>query len=322
LNRKEYSDRSIHRGGEEERVVAVVVTHQPDVQVLTELCSRLAKQVTQILVIDNTEHPSGSSLFEMEKVQYIALGSNLGIGAAQNRGITRALDNGASHVLLMDQDSVPSLEMVATLLKAERELILGQPDGVAAVGPQAVGKENGAREPFIVRREHPFVDQRAHHIVPVRYLHSSGTLIRAEVFNHVGGMNETFFIDLVDMEWCFRAQSRHFFCYGVTDAMLYHDVGDKQRIGIGPLERVISRHPPSRLYYQVRNLLLLGRLDYVPKLWLLQHGARIAMRFLMLLLFCGEKSSRCHCFLTGLLHGFSERGGEYLCGAKRRHSSL
>ena len=45
----------------------------------------------------------------------IAPRENLGVAAAQNQGIEWAKQQGATHVLLLDQDSLPHPDMVARL---------------------------------------------------------------------------------------------------------------------------------------------------------------------------------------------------------------
>ena len=99
------------------RVAAVVVTYQPGDSTHDALRA-LALQAT-VLVVDN-----GSSIKQLAAIrskcppgiEWIELGTNRGVGAAHNAGIARARALGATHVLLMDQDSVPEPDMVERLL--------------------------------------------------------------------------------------------------------------------------------------------------------------------------------------------------------------
>jgi len=108
--------------------------------------------VDELLIVDN-----GSSAAAVEALRaqaqalgcaLLALGTNLGIAAAQNRGIAWARERGASHVLLLDQDSVPASDMVARLLQAlEGATRAGQ--RVAAVGPRLVDRRSRVSTPFV-----------------------------------------------------------------------------------------------------------------------------------------------------------------------------
>src|SRR4051812_23363158 len=103
-------------------VVAVIVTYQPDLALLREIPA-VAPQVSRVLVVDNGS--TGNlicSAGSHEKVEVISLHTNLGVATAHNVGIRRASKEGASHVLLLDQDSLPQPDMVEKLLAAERDL--------------------------------------------------------------------------------------------------------------------------------------------------------------------------------------------------------
>src|SRR5712671_6312085 len=103
---------------------AIVVTYRPDAAALEGLRA-LSGQVEHIVVADNGSGKESAAFFEglvgLGAV-VLRLGRNLGVGAAHNAGIERARTFGASHVLLLDQDSVPAPDMVGALLEAEARL--------------------------------------------------------------------------------------------------------------------------------------------------------------------------------------------------------
>lgn len=102
-------------------VHAVVVSYRSDPQRLARQFDRLLEQVSAIVWVDNASGDGLRALasrWPAERLHAIWLGDNQGIGAAQNRGMERALALGASHVLLMDDDSLPAPDMVPRLLAA------------------------------------------------------------------------------------------------------------------------------------------------------------------------------------------------------------
>ena len=104
-----------------ESVVAVVVTFQPELAALLLQIKALRPQVARLVVVDNASTADLAAWCRAAAPQVDAvlrMEHNLGIGGAQNHGIAWARTQGASHVLLMDQDSVPEPGMVGQLLGA------------------------------------------------------------------------------------------------------------------------------------------------------------------------------------------------------------
>ncbi|ECY4789741.1 glycosyltransferase, partial [Salmonella enterica subsp. enterica serovar Vitkin] len=104
-------------------VVAVVVTYNPDPETFGRLLAASSREVTAIVVVDN-----GSSQVNVEElcepdvgvpVEYLPRTSNVGIASAQNCGIAKARILQATHVLLLDHDSIPQSGMVRALIEAD-----------------------------------------------------------------------------------------------------------------------------------------------------------------------------------------------------------
>jgi len=121
-----------------ERVIAVVVSYNPDINDFVKVFETLLPQVAYAVVVDNASFSDMAVIlahWSGKKIELLRMQENFGIAAAQNLGIERAMTLGADFVLLLDQDSVPSPSMVAELLGA---ITSAQSDGgmpVAAVGP-------------------------------------------------------------------------------------------------------------------------------------------------------------------------------------------
>ena len=71
---------------------------------------------------------------------------NIGLGAAYNLAARWAREQGATHLLLLDQDSVPASGMVAALMEGFK-----QPGPVAAVGPLWRDSRTGEKAAPIAR---------------------------------------------------------------------------------------------------------------------------------------------------------------------------
>lgn len=291
-------------------VCAVVVTYHPDATLLAAQLDALQAQVDGIVVVDNAT--PGDSVRVLcashPPVELLSLTENLGLAAALNAGITRARETpGMTHVLLMDQDSVPEPGMVAALTAAlDRQ---SQHTRVAAVGTRFLDPREGVDAPF-VRIRFP-VNRQLHcngacDELACDFLITSGSLIPLKVLDQVGDMDERLFIDNVDLEWCFRATSKGYALFGVCGArMLHHHGATRHRVPGVP--RGVVVHTPRRLFYMMRNRVLLYRRAYTPRRWIAQDLPRLVVKFLLFALLIPPRRKNLRRMLAGLRSGIAGR---------------
>jgi len=296
-------------------VAAIVVLYRPDRKKVHRLMQCLEGQVDVIFVIDNT--PSIELVPEIElfppgrevSCHYKALGENIGIAAAQNIGIHQALDEGASHIILFDQDSAPAAGMVQALLSAESTLTR-QGSPVAAVGPVFIDEKIGTVSPavrysFLGLRTVP-VDLSSSGVVEADFLIASGCLIRASVLKIVGMMREDLFIDWVDNEWGLRARSMGLLCYVVADARMGHNIGDGL---VRVLWRHIHLHTEVRNYYLLRNAIYLMRVKTMGFRWKVSFLPRLPCYLVLYPLLSKHRARHFAMLLHALYDGLSGRLG-------------
>ncbi|QJQ96041.1 MULTISPECIES: glycosyltransferase family 2 protein [Halomonadaceae] len=288
-------------------IVAVIVTYRPELDVLATLLDSLIPQVEAVVIVDNgsaenvpawnaARHPAASHV--------LAMGDNRGIAAAQNAGIDWARQQDARYVLLMDQDSLPAPDMVATLRAA-----LDSQARPAAAGPRYRDPRQENPPPFLQIRKmrlHRHRCECGEAILPVDYLIASGCLIPMAVLDHVGGMREDLFIDYVDIEWGLRAAHHGYQSYGVCAAHMQHSLGE------APLQfrgRKIPLHSPLRHYYHFRNAVLLYRTPWVPRQWKCVDAWRLLLKYGFYTLYAKPRWQHWWKMTQGVLHGMRGRAG-------------
>ena len=289
------------------RVYAVVVSYRSDPQRLAAQFQRLLAQVEGIVWVDNASPEGLQGLLDRwseQHVHAIWLDSNQGIGAAQNRGIERALALGASHVLLMDDDSLPAADMVPHLLRT----LTTRPQAAAAGACHADPRRQTLRTPFSMvqggrLRWLPCADDQ---VWEVDHVIASGCLIPASVLQAVGPMREDFFIDWVDTEWCLRARAQGYQIYGVCAAVLEHTLGDNV---VRVWGREIPKHAPWRHYYQARNFVLMLRSCPMTKASSLHMAFRQFKRFLVFSTLVPGRWQYFKMWVRGLVHGYQGKTG-------------
>lgn len=284
---------------------AVVAVHRPDLSVLSRLLAALCGQVGAVVVVNDTGGPVDGldALIEHTRSQLIDDRLNRGLAAAQNAGIGWARSHSFTHVLLSDQDSVAAPGMVSALLDALTGATQG--DRIAAVGPVFHDPREEAASPF-VRIMFP-VNQKLwceypEQLLDCDFLISSGMLVSMAVLDEVGVMDEGLFIDNIDLEWCFRARARGYILRGVCAATMQHQLGDARRLLPFNLGQVVV-HGPTRLYYMMRNRILLYRMAHVPVAWKLQDFPRLVVKLLLFSVLIGPRGLNLRFMARGILDG-------------------
>lgn len=278
------------------RVCAVVVTYHPDLAVTMDLLRQLDDSACDFLVIDN--HSSNiaelkASVDPLSSCQgLLALGENIGQAAALNRALDEVARRGYELALLFDQDSSIGAHFVENLLTAWDEAQALTPGRVAAVGPRLVEPHSGRRMPFrsfrslLERQESPATPDGK--LIHTAFLITSGSLVSLQALAHIGPMRIDYFIDNVDLEWCFRAVSKGYALYGSEHASLLHRIGEDSD---NPLVKrgLIVQHSALRYYYSTRNRRHLHRQPYAPMVWRIKDNVRWALKTLYLLLTSAER---------------------------------
>jgi rhamnosyltransferase len=127
-------------------------------------------------------------------------------------------------------------------------------------------------------------------------------------------MDEYLFIDEVDTEWCLRARARGYQCIGACGAVMAHTLGsDTMRLHVGR-SRHVPIHSPVRLYYIMRNGLLLARMPHVPATWWLTNLKRLAAQFVLFSVLVAPRWRNLRMMSRGILDGLLGRGGPHGAG--------
>jgi GT2 family glycosyltransferase len=211
-----------------------------------------------VIVVDNGSGDGSVDAFRstLEGVEILETGANLGFSGGSNAGIRRALERGMDFVLLVNSDAVLAPDMLDRLLDA------------ASADPGA-----GILAPVLLSREEPdhiasagivfsFRTGRMRHrgaglplsllppaaVMPVDAVSGCVMLIRREVFEQAGLLDDDYFFSFEDIDFCLRARAAGFGVACVQDALAYHEGG-----------RTIGRRSSRRVYFATRNHLRLAR---------------------------------------------------------------
>jgi rhamnosyltransferase len=293
-------------------VCAAIVTYHPQIELLEQVIAAVLPQVGRVAIFDNASTGAALEAYFDELrgrgVEVLRSPRNVGLGSAINQAARAAREAGFAQILLMDQDSIVDAGMVATLHHQLSQLQTHGP--VAAVGPQFRDQRTGEVAPF-VRIAFPMNRKLfggPGQVIDCDFLITSGTLLPLDVLDVVGGMDEGLFIDNVDIEWSSRARHRGYKLFGVCDARMQHRIGDLVRVSSLLPYRTVA-HSPTRLYYMMRNRVLLYRRAEVPGRWAAQDLPRLVLKFVGTALFLKPRLAYLGAMLRGLRDGVRGRQG-------------
>lgn len=272
----------------------ITVTFHPDLARLGQQLDALPSDAW-LVVVDNastceTFLQLQQRLANRPKTHLISNNSNEGLAKALNQGADYASTHidSTRYLLLMDQDSVPFQNAIERLLAAHAELERGG-HPVGCVGPRLIDMGTGLQHGFHrIKgwrwvRVYPAEEDRTP--VSCSNLNGSGTLLKAELFQELGGLDETFFIDHVDTEWAFRVLASGYLLFGIPEARFDHAMGEKSLRFWCFGWRIWPQRSPLRHYYLFRNAARLMKKSYVPSIWKIWALAKLFLTGAICLLF-------------------------------------
>lgn len=219
----------------EPKILAGIVTFNPDLARLRENLEAVRGQVDGVVIIDNASNNAEEVLALTSNdrmVDVVNNPTNYGIARALNQAMTWALQRRAKAILLLDQDSVLSPPAV-------QRLSANFGPGVAVVAPAIKDRNNSATHLLPTAREE------------VDYCITSGSLCDIQAWLEIGGYDESLFIDFVDFDYCLRLRQHGYRIVRDGSAVLLHEIGKITKHG--PF--TAYHHSAFRLRHMARDML-------------------------------------------------------------------
>ncbi|CAO4148765.1 Rhamnosyltransferase [Methylorubrum thiocyanatum] len=250
-----------------------VVFFRPSPEQVARIVERFAGHMP-VLVYDNGGIPpeARARLRDAEELGLLGEGHNRGIAAALNALAEAALAAGFSRLFLLDQDADATVETARALGQA-LDRATGESPLPALVGPAPAPKPGHKAPAYPLR---PGLPSREG-LRPVEFLATSGSLVDLAAFARIGPFREDFFIDAVDLEWCFRAWARGWSCWMDPGTAIPHSVG-RGTLRARFLPVAMPDQPLFRMAVYVRNTAYGWRLPHVPARWKLKQAAYLPLQ--------------------------------------------
>jgi rhamnosyltransferase len=285
-----------------EMVCAVFVTYNPAPAFYQNVLA-LAGQVALILIVDNASSPTYQAVLEqaatVPSTEIIRNTSNLGVGAALNIGVRRAIERGFAWVATLDQDSRPGPGFIEEMLR----VYTARSDRatIALLAPSYVEAGLG------LQHDEPSRSYPDGALVTTSMM--SGNLVRTEAISRVGLYDESFFIDYVDHEFCLRLARHGYRVLKCEGSVLQHQLGRMSRTKVAGVLVTTTNHSPLRRYYNARNRVFVYRRYWrVAPTWVARDLRSFVVETLKLLLVEQQRGAKLLNVAKGIWQGLA--GGD------------
>lgn len=273
-------------------IAIAVVLYHPSVSDLDNVTQLATWGVNVVAVVNAISDEQRAKLPSGHGVTVIVNSSNLGLARALNQAVGTAIDAGAHFVLMLDQDSRPTVDMLDRLASAATS-IEAEGRALACVAPLLRDRkaivENGTSSTDIAGGP---------------TFATSGTMLSRRAWLTVGPMLDPLFIDGIDHEWCFRARAAGFENVLVNDAVMAHDMGEGAINVMGRFRPV--HRSPVRHYFIVRNTLWLARKRYIPIRWRISELIKLGYRVPSYVIFSTDKVRTAGNIVAAIADGIGE----------------
>ncbi len=252
----------MHAGASGEHVAAVILSYngREDTLACVESLGRSEWDRTTTIVVDNGSSDGSADAVRNAHPDAVVVetGTNLGFAEGNNVGIRRALELGADHVLLLNNDTLLAPDAIGLLVEEARHhpraaalcpliLFADPPDAIWYAGavhdPRRWhnGRQAGYGEPDTGQFAVP---------APTERLSGAAVLLPRAALEDVGLLDADLFLHVEDTEWSLRMRRRGWEIWLVPAARVVHKVS----VASG------GEHSPTIAYYAARNTMEVGDL--------------------------------------------------------------
>lgn len=244
----------------EQMIGAIVVTFNPNIEILTKNLHSLIQQVENVLVVDNGSNNFSEfvDILRESQIKIINFEKNLGIARALNEGMNYFKKNNFHWVLTLDQDSILPKHYIEKLTHLEE--FQNNDTGVIGASYQDISrKENNSN--------------RGIGVVDNPMLITSGGLTNIKAWHAVGGFDERLFIDIVDHDFNQRLIENNYRVLQAKNIIFYHHLGSpvnkpllQTMLGIKK-DFSPADHSEFRQYYIYRNSIVFIKRYSTKPVW-------------------------------------------------------
>lgn len=275
------------------RILAGIVTYNPDIFRLRQNIDAVIQQVDKLLIIDNGSKNNFLSeiVKEYPNLSVIKLDENMGIAFALNQIGNYAVAEKYEWFLTLDQDTVIEKDLCgqySSFINSHYEFITK----IAILTCQFRDRNN------------PHFDNQKEEYLEVRDCITSAALNNTDIFINVKGFSNEMFIDEVDNDYCAKVRVAGKKIIRLKISGFLHEVGKATIHNILGFQMISENHSAFRKYYMSRNAIYMARKYlFFEKNYLYYYKYTIII-LLKILFLEQDKMDKLFAYFRGIKDGF------------------
>lgn len=277
-------------------IIAVAVTYNIGRDFIAYAESALS-QVTHMIIVDNGSDDLTPLHHLQQRHTHLTLlynDDNLGLSKAQNIGITHAFTHHTpDYILLLDDDS----ELAPTMIEQMLTGLQANPnaENIGLITPQIIDRHADRSYPCLLETSRVSFERRDISVPPFSdepYIEglfvalASGSLIKREVFETIGLMNEQFFIDFIDWDFALRLQKSGYNILCTPAALMYHSIGKRSQKTFAGRSFSTTNHSPQRRYSMAKNRIIFWKQHCLTRPAIMAYSAMSLINDCLSILLC------------------------------------
>ena len=282
-------------------VCAVIVAHNPS-PTIVENVEAVEAQVGHVVLVDNGSsgeaEPYLLALEARPACSVIRNHQNLGIAAALNQAVNRAIRSGFDWVATFDQDSRVRDGFISQMLETYQQA--PNPRRVAIIAPRYVDRESGVHGRLMLAGNGEILTTM-----------TSGSMMSASAIQEVGPFDESLYMDYVDIEFCLRARRKGMLILQ-SPAVLFHSLGRTTYHRFFGLTFGATNHSAARRYYMTRNRLRLLMRYATDWPWAWRESRAILFDIAKIVLVEDNRWRKCRAMIAGVLDALRGKVGKQI----------
>lgn len=215
----------------DEKIVAVIITFNPEIDQLCQNAQRIASQVDELIIYDNCSNNIEDIKNELPDIHIVQNDANIGLPINYNRAVSLAKTKGYKWLLIMDQDTLIPDNLIEEYQKYTSW------DKVAIICPQFWDINLNKKEEFmneISNEDFSYVDKCI----------SSASLNNVDIAVELGGFDEKMFIDYVDSDYCRNCINHGYKILRSNKCIIEHQIGKAKTVIFLGRQLTSYNHPP------------------------------------------------------------------------------
>lgn len=272
------------------KIVAGIVTYNPDIDRLLKNIYSIIDQVEEIIIFDNASKNKNDIVERIvdRRITFIFSDDNKGIAYGLNEIVKMAVKTGSEWVVTLDQDSICPKDYI----KDSQVMLVENTGQLVPLLYEDAAKEFLLLGNAVTDEHFQIVDKAI----------TSASIVNIEAWKKVNGYDEYLFIDYVDYDFSMKLKKIGYNIQRNNQMVLKHRIGNSTYVKIWGKKIRIANHSSVRKYYIGRNIVIFMN-RYHKDINTLFEMARLLKVLLLIIFFETDKLIKIHYYFKGIKDG-------------------